>query len=474
MCKVVSGDRLEEQQRSPHTTTFQVDPSPPPPYTESPPPHAIAGRMVIFDALLSAFALLALHGHLPPSRCHDRVAPPNGVAFFVSRTATTPGGRTPGTAAASTTTVRRSAASDDNDLEVVPTATGAGTSPSLVGRPVERARYLRLLEWLQSDAVGAEISDKVEIRSSSQGDGCGAFVSRTVERDELLFTVPRGACLTLADVTADADCGEAFARLMAKAGPGGNTVVMAGYMAKEYLLYLEERRLGEDDSAGTVGAIGGSRWGPYFETLPWERGVNNQEHCLFWEDERVETLLDGSLCYREATALREEVDLAIRVLDGIVSKPIRLARNEMTTSGFQWPWEAASKGSNIDVKGPPEGLADAIKGAFVCLLTRSFQDSSDGEGDEEKLVPLLDMLQHSETPNVRHAMRTSDGTVEVRARCDIEAGSELWNQYRSEEEESMPYARFFTRFGFVPNVNEPIENLLRDKSSIFYPQTAEV
>ena len=104
-------------------------------------------------------------------------------------------------------------------------------------------------------------------------------------------------------------------------------------------------------------------------------------------------------------------------------------------------------------------------------MTRAFQDR---DGDEEKLVPMLDMLQHSEQPNVRHAMRKDDGTVEVRARRTIAPGEELLNQYRSEEDENMPYHRFFTRFGFVPGIAEPIENLLSDRSSIFYPKVVEV
>jgi len=320
---------------------------------------------------------------------------------------------------------------------------------------------MELLEWLEDN--GAYINDKIELRETSQGDGYGAFVTSHVDEDELLFTIPRKLCLTLEDATSDKDCGEEFQKLIDKAGPGGNTVSMAGYMAKEYLLVQEDLKQDKEDS------LPNSRWGPYFQTLPWERGVNNQEHILFWEDERVEKLLEGSLCYGEATSLREEVALAIRVLGPMVAKSIRVARGEETSSGFRFPWQVTA--ASDSERGSPEGLAEAVKGAFVCLLTRSFQD---GDGDEEKLVPLLDMLQHSETPNVRHAMRTVDGTVEVKARCEIEAGSELWNQYRSEEEESMPYSRFFTRFGFVPGVSEPMENLLRDKSSIFYPQKAEV
>ena len=320
---------------------------------------------------------------------------------------------------------------------------------------VEASKYEDLMRWLKQN--GAEINEKLDIRQSSSGCGYGVFTSDDVVEDELLFTVPRQACLTLDDSTNDPNCGEAFSNIIEKAGPGGNTVVMAGYMAKEYLLLLEDVKKGKGAS---------NRWGAYFQTLPWERGLNSQEHTLFWSDDMVESMLKGSLCYSEATSLREEVALATKIMGSVVGKTIRVARGDEEDPGFSWPWEAKPL-----PEGPPEGLSDAMKGAFVCLLTRAFQD---GEGDAEKLVPMLDMLQHAGTPNVKHAMRKIDGTVEVRARCDIESGSELFNQYRPEEEETMPYARFFTRFGFVPGITEPMENLLRDKSSIFYPLKAEV
>jgi hypothetical protein len=330
-------------------------------------------------------------------------------------------------------------------------------SSTLEDKAIEASKYSDLVEWLKSN--DAEINETIEIRKS-EGCGFGAFVTSEVAKDELLFTVPRKACFTLEDATGDSSCGEAFTNLIDKAGPGGNTVVMAGYMAKEYLVQLEDIKKGREAS---------SRWAPYFQTLPWERGVNNQEHMLFWSDDMIESLLEGSLCYGEATALREEVALATRMMSAITGKSIRVARGE-EAEGFTWPWEAKSTSEGPKVT---EGLPEALKGAFVCLLTRAFQDG-DGDGEEEKLVPMLDMLQHSETPNVKHAMRKSDGAVEVRARCDIEANTELLNQYRSEEEENMPYSRFFTRFGFVPGITEPMVNLLEDKSSIFYPQKAEV
>jgi SET domain len=83
-------------------------------------------------------------------------------------------------------------------------------------------------------------------------------------------------------------------------------------------------------------------------------------------------------------------------------------------------------------------------------------------------------LQHSDEPNIRHALRKADGTVQVWAARDLKAGEELFNQYRQESDEKMPYHRFFTRYGFVPGISESITNLLRDKSSIFVAQKAEV
>lgn len=320
-------------------------------------------------------------------------------------------------------------------------------------------KYANLLHWLTSQ--GAEInSAALAIQESSRGGGYGAVVTENVPKDELLFTIPRKACVTMQNVCNDIACGDAFQELVKKAGPGANTVCMAGFLAKEYLMMQEE------DAGDVSSAI---LFGPYLATLPWERGVNNQEHTLYWSDEDIELLLKGSLSYQEAKELRDEVKLAATIMEGIVGPCIREYRGETVSSSadFSWPWEKKQPQEPLD------GLSKTLTGAFVSVLSRSFQDGS-SSGDEEKLVPLLDMLQHSDEPNVRHAMRKEDGTVEVRARRDLTAGEELLNQYRSEAEEKMPYHRFFTRYGFVPGVTEPIPRLLRDKSPIFFAQKAEV
>lgn len=319
-------------------------------------------------------------------------------------------------------------------------------------------KYEDLLTWLKT-IKKADVSEKLQIEPSSRGGGYGAFVTEAVEKGELLFSIPREACITLQNAKDDSECGSTFQKVMERAGPGGNTVVMAGFMAKEHLKALEDVKQGKDLKQS-------SYFGPYLATLPWERGDNNQEHTLYWPKEDIETYLKGSMCYDEALVLRDEVDLAITVMNGIIGNIVKEYRGDKDENGFRWPWEKKPAPD-----GPVEGLAPAVKGAFVSLLTRSFQD---GDDDEEKMVPLLDMLQHSDEPNISHVMRQSDGAVEVRARQALPAGDELLNQYISELESAMPYHRFFTRFGFVPGIVEPILNLLKDKSSIFFAQKVEL
>jgi len=302
-------------------------------------------------------------------------------------------------------------------------------------RTVEKSKYDDLITWLRSK--DADVSDKIFIQQSSFGNGCGAFVSEEVKEGDILFTVPRDACVTMKDVTTDPACGKAFSSAIEDAGPGGNTVAMAAYLAKEYLVSLEQE----------------VEFGPYLQTLPWKRGVNNQEHVLFWSDQGVEALR-GSFCYDDINRLRSDIAWASKFVDGIVGDSVRIARGEMD-HGFRWPWQISMV----------EGVDSSVRGAFVSLLTRAF---TDGNGDE-KLVPLLDMCQHTKEGNIRYAKRTDNGTVEVRARRRIAPGEELLAQYRSEDDDNMPYHRFFTRFGFVPGNMEPIENLLADRSPILYP-----
>ena len=306
-----------------------------------------------------------------------------------------------------------------------------------------------------------KLTVRLPFKNRRRGGGYGAVVTESVPNDELLFTIPRKACVTMQNVCNDISCGDAFTRTCEK-GRTRSKHCLYGWISSQGISHDARIRYRRRFLLSTI------LFGPYLATLPWERGVNNQEHTLYWSDEDIELLLKGSLSYQEANDLRDEVKLAATVMEGIVGPSIREYRGETVSSSaeFSWPWEKKQPQEPVD------GLSKTLTGAFVSVLSRSFQDGQ--SGDEEKLVPLLDMLQHSDEPNVRHAMRKVDGTVEVRARRDLTAGEELLNQYRSEAEEKMPYHRFFTRYGFVPGITEPIPNLLRDKSPIFFAQKAEV
>lgn len=292
-------------------------------------------------------------------------------------------------------------------------------------REVIEQKYEKLLEWLKS-TDGIYINEKITIRPSSRGGGFGAFVVSDVvndeqierdnslpviEQDEILLTIPRSACITLNDALNDEDCGEGFRALREQAGPGANTVVIAGYMAAEWLKCIENSN-----------DINESRFGPYLATLPWSRGINNQEHILYWDDDEIESTLKGSLCYGEAVDLHQEMKVANKVVNTIIGRAL-LDKEEET--GFRLPWQKKEKTPVGEVK----GLKNVLTGAFVSVLTRSFEDDFGGDDDQEKLVPLLDMMQHSERPNVSHFMRKTDGAVEVRAKIPMNYDDELVNQY---------------------------------------------
>jgi len=362
-------------------------------------------------------------------------------------------------------------------------------------------KYNDLLAWIASqqgsniddngeDGSGSIVHPSIVIQPSTLGGGYGLFCVEAVKEGTVLLQIPQSATVTLenalASMTASNDRNkEAFEALMQKAGPGSTTVVLAGFLALERLKSLEYKKnkgIVKEDSA----------FGPYLDTLPWERGINNQEHILFWSDGLVETLLPGTMCYEEVLDLRGEVDVAISVLNQILGDTVRTWRGEyVPPSGFQWPWETVQVPASYDPSRPVKGLPEAVKGAFVSLLTRSFEDNIDDddggendgedEDDTERLVPLMDLMQHSEEPNIRHSKCPETGAIRVTARTDMPANTELLNQYRSELEESMPYHRFFSRFGFVPGIMDEddndeftMETLLREKSSIFFAQKAEV
>jgi len=332
------------------------------------------------------------------------------------------------------------------------------------------AQYANLLTWLNTTFPTSYVNPSLSIAPTTiRGLGTknhGGFTTAPLSKNDLILRIPREACLTSIDVLNDPDCGEIFQKINEKSGPGGLTVCFAGFLAKEYLCQLSEY--------GTP-----SRFGPYLTTLPWKRNWNDQEHILFWTEEEVQSLLRESLCWRESEDLRSEVRLAKKVLNSVVGPSIIKARMSEAEREREEepliPFLKWTKPPPKPVTSPVGGLGKAITGAFVILLTRAFDESNDDNVEgTDRLIPVLDMLNHSNEPTITHKIDPIDGSVEVRARGDIEAGEELFNRYREEEEMNMPYHRFFSRFGFVPGVEEDIRSLLEDQSSIFFPKRSEV
>ena len=366
----------------------------------------------------------------------------------------------------------------------------AGNYRSLQGRRTAlfaaQDKYDDLIQWFLSSDERSFMSPKVEIRPSTRGGlatgGYGAFASDDVTEGELLLRIPRDCCVTLDDALKDNECGPAFQKLMEQAGPGSDTVVLVGYLAKEYLLLKEsDRRLkageGADDNA-EMRRLSNIKFAEYMRTLPWKRGVNAQEHVLFWEDEDVDSLLKGSLAYADAIETRATVKFAIMILNGIIGPVIRKSRSDeeeaKAEEGFRFPWQSKEEEEQPDDSEVIlDGLEEAVRGAFVISLSRAFAATAGDGKEEDRLEPVLDMLQHSNTPNISHTC-ADDGSIEVRAKTDIKSGAELFNQYRGEDDVNMPYHKFFTRFGFVPGVTEPVANLIAERSTIFFPQRAAV
>lgn len=131
-------------------------------------------------------------------------------------------------------TTRISASALNNDstsISAIPTK--SSTSDNLfVGESIEKEKYLDLLTWLkQRDAT---INECLEIKESSQGQGYGLYVNKSIPKDELLFSIPRSLWVTMDKATSstedgDDEFGDTLKALIEKAGPGGATVSTVCY-----------------------------------------------------------------------------------------------------------------------------------------------------------------------------------------------------------------------------------------------------
>jgi hypothetical protein len=240
----------------------------------------------------------------------------------------------------------------------------------------------------------------------------------------------------------------------------------------------------DDDGIDGGGGAGEGRM-PYLQTLPWERGgPSGQDHVLFWSDEEVRTLLGGSRAFDDAMLVRRTVDDAVELLRGVVMPVVRDALAARGSGSGRMRDHGDGSGDDDavddDVVGddsdPDEWLDAAVRGAFVIALSRSFAEEVEYDDDvdggearvevENVLLPLIDVLQHSNDPNT--TLEPFDDCVVLRARRDVAAGEELFHCYREENDDVIPPHKFFTRYGFVPGAREPIPELLKRRSRLFF------
>lgn len=89
--------------------------------------------------------------------------------------------------------------------------------------------------------------------------------------------------------------------------------------------------------------------------------------------------------------------------------------------------------------------------------------------EETLLIPLLDILQHSNEPNT--LVETYDDYIILKAKRTILPGEEIYHQYQEENDSIIPPHKFFTRYGFVPKVKTPVVELLKEKSDLFFDKS---
>jgi hypothetical protein len=275
-----------------------------------------------------------------------------------------------------------------------------------------------LLDWLAQEAgVAAPLS----VGPSTHGGGQGLFVTQSVAKGDILFELPEEVVISVEDAWQDAELGDSFCYLTDEGGQAGKMASLAGFCAKERLFNREN-----------------SSWFPYLELLPTTAA--DQDHVLWWSDEEVETLLAGSNVYNQVVRLRADTDSALEIL-----------------------WEVLLQTELKTIELPAKSVwDDSVRSAYVSILSRAFEDDA---VDSSKLLPVLDMTQHTAEPNLVHSTNPSTGSVVVKAGNDLKEGQELTIEYSQD----MPKHEFFVYYGFVPGEQQSCRQLLKARSPVFFP-----
>lgn len=174
--------------------------------------------------------------------------------------------------------------------------------------------------------------------------------------------------------------------------------------------------------------------------LPQHSSENNHPfptHFLYWADDEIQYLLQGTIAQTKAREVRAGVGLVIREWSAFFLK-----EHSESLSQTQ--------------------ILNAIFSAFTSVLSRSFGDAAgrDLDGKGRMLVPLVDMLNHDgEQPNVSWKWHVGEGDDEmveggrgdivVRTLLDVKKGDELVKCYGWR-----PSWDIASSYGFVPQIKD--------------------
>ncbi|PWN41869.1 SET domain-containing protein [Ceraceosorus guamensis] len=345
--------------------------------------------------------------------------------------------------------------------------------------PVEQS----FLNWFES--TGGYLSPDVSLHDFTlQGMGRGMKSNKRLERDALLFSIPRYMLLgtrtsTLPSRAIAAD--EKAASLEAQTNPhlftwqslsGGWTQLLLVMLWEHFRSTAEggaalndslAPRGSMDDEQDNAGGSVGPSWGPYFDILP-----RNFDTPMFWDRQELQDL--------EGTTVREKIGLAeaqlayrTQLLPYIHAHPDLFVGSKASANArqveslistyyseelFHRMGSAVLSRSfhvNLPGQGGLEEVGEAEDGMEV--EDDEDEDEEDGEGEGEEnindvcMVPMADMLNaRFESDNARTFYHQD--VLEMRTTQVVEAGEQLLNTYGDP-----PNCDLIRRYGYVDEPN---------------------
>ncbi|KAI9762361.1 MAG: Enhancer of polycomb-like protein 1 [Chaenotheca gracillima] len=290
------------------------------------------------------------------------------------------------------------------------------------------------IRWFSS-IEGASVSSKVRLADlRKQGAGRGLVAITDINPDEVLFSIPRDAILTVENSDLNKIDPHVFEGL-------GSWTALILVMIHEYLQGKE------------------SRWGPYFDVLP-----EHFDSLMHWNDEELKSLRGSAVVDKIG---KSSADQEFR--------EYLLPRIKRMTNLFPID-DQNSLGSSPDGK-----ILQLAHRMGSLILAYAFdieknQDSSSSEGgedgyktdDEEEdltpkgMVPLADMLNADANRN-NACVFYGERILEMTASKPIKKDDEIFNDYGP-----LPRSDLLRRYGYITDnyaqydVVELSENLILD------------